>query len=74
MSVIIENKTIGTPNFNIVTNGSKLECGSASLTAKRPIEKKVIKWVALGDSITDLKGRPNNYPYWIAQRNSKVKF
>ena len=73
MSVIIENKTIGTPNFNVVTNGSKLECGSALLTAKRPIEKKIIKWVALGDSITDLKGRPNNYPYWIAQRNPKVK-
>ena len=73
MSVVIDNKNICTADFNMVIKGQELNCGNALLTAKRPDENNIIKWIALGDSITDLKGRPYNYPYWIANRNSKIK-
>lgn len=48
-----------------------LSGGTASSTNTAPGTTYVrdIKWLMLGDSITDLYNRPQNYPYWIKYRS-----
>lgn len=48
--------------------------GNASLTSTSPESTNVsrINWLALGDSLTDLYNRPQNYPYWLAYRNPGI--
>lgn len=48
--------------------------GTASSSGTNPEStvQRTIKWLALGDSITDLYQRPNNYPYWLTYRNPNI--
>ena len=59
------------PNFTytVTDTGANVDSAEGSATLSKT-------WVALGDSKTDFNNngvnRPDNYPYWIQQRNPKI--
>ena len=66
---IIRNGTLGNYTYTVTDTGINVDSTGGSATLSKI-------WVALGDSKTDFDNngvnRPDNYPYWIQQRNPKI--
>lgn len=65
---IIRNGTLGNYTYTVTDTGVNVGSNGTATQLKT--------WVALGDSKTDFNNngvnRPDNYPYWIQQRNPKI--